>query len=287
MLAGGISRADEPDDAAKRCSQGHTLSCITLGIEAEREKDQDRALPFYRMACKGHPTPDLRACTPLLALARNMRVLDKEAEYLEERCEKEGPLVCYYLGKEYYKVRELKRAIQHLEPLCKAGFEPPDKREIGPCFHLARSFHARKDYRNARTYYRLDCGPKIEREHPSCENLRNINLIFALTPERVAPEPILENIGELLFVILCVLPGVGVLVWFFGRSSGLWFLRWGGPGIFLATCLAWGFYFERPAVRVSDLTLLMLCLTTMTGLTFFSWREPTQPVAQKETPPSS
>ncbi len=287
MVSTTPSFADESKDAAQQCSQGHTLSCITLGIAAEKEKDQDTALAYYRMACKGHPTTNLRACTPLLALSRAMRILNKEVEFLEERCETEGAEVCFYLGKEYYRIKEFKRAIRHLEPLCKENFKPADKRDIGPCFHLARSFHSMKDYRNARAYYRLDCGDKIERVHPSCENLRNINLIFALTPERVAPKPLLVDTSELLFLVLCAIPGIGVLIWFFGRPGGLWFLRWGGSLAFIGCGIAWGFFVERPEVRVSDQILLVLCLTTMTGLTFFSWRDKEQPTKEVETPPFS
>ncbi|QPJ60482.1 MAG: tetratricopeptide repeat protein [Candidatus Nitronauta litoralis] len=286
-LSATFSFADEPGDAGTQCSQGHTLSCITLGIEAEKQKDQDTALAYYRMACKGHPTTNLRACTPLLALSRAMRVLNKEAEFLEDRCEKEGSDVCFYLGKEYYRIKEFKRAVKHLEPLCKESFQPADKRDIGPCFHLARSFHSMNDYRNARKYYRLDCGDKIERVHPSCENLRNINLIFALTPERVGPKPFLVNTSELLFLVLCGLPGIGVLIWFFGRPGGLWFLKWGGPLAFIGSSITWGFFVERPDVIVGDQILLVLVLTTMTGLTFFSWQAQPETMKKVESSPSS
>ncbi len=270
MCIAGAARAETSPSTDATCGKGRTLQCLALGMEAEKEKDFEAALAYYKMACKSHPTTNLRACTPMLAMAGRMGVLDQEAGFLESRCKKEGNVVCYYLGKEYLKVRQMDRAIEHLEPLCRSGFRPPDTRDFGPCFHLGRSYHARKEYKKAKTFYQLDCGDVPERVHPSCESLRNINLVFALTPERTVEVGTAPETGETLFMALCALPTLGVLVWFFGRPGGLWFLKWGGPMLFLGASGGWLFVVERPPVQGIEIILLMLCFTTVTGLAFFS-----------------
>ena len=273
-LFAGHAIADEaPSQPPIECKPGQTMNCILLGIEAEKAKDMDTALVYYRQACQSHPM-GLRACTPLLSLSQQMGILDREAEFLEEKCATEGEVTCYYLGKEYLKIRQTRRAIRHLEPLCRNGFQPPAKRDYGPCFHLARSFHSAKDYERARTFYQLDCGGDIERVHPSCESLRNINLVFALTPERTTPPPSLPefNLYEVAFLAVCAVPLIGVAVWFFGRPGGLWYLQWGGPLFFAAGALGWGFFLNQNPLQANDAIILFFCFFTLVGLSLAARR---------------
>lgn len=274
VLTAVVVRAEEaPPSEPIECKPGQTMNCILLGIQAEKAKDMDTALLYYREACQSH-LKGLRACTPLLSISQQMGVLDRETAFLEEKCETEGPVMCYYLGKEYLKIRQTERAIRHLEPLCRNGFKPPGKRDYGPCFHLARSFHAAKDYEKARTFYQIDCGDNIERVHPSCESLRNINLVYALAPERVVPPSPMAglNVPEAAFFLVCVVPLAGVAIWFFGRPRGLWFLQWGGLVLFTGGTIAWIFFLNRKPVQSVDAILLFFCFFTLAGLSLASRR---------------
>ena len=91
----------DADQARRKCFQGKTIYCLALGMAEEKAGHPERALEVYRSACKKHRTPGhLRACTPLLNLARQMDRLDAEAAPLEARCRQGHPVTCFYLGQE-------------------------------------------------------------------------------------------------------------------------------------------------------------------------------------------
>ncbi len=263
------------DSSRSKCAEGQTIHCLALGMEAEKSGDSGTALLYYRKACKSHSVAGgLRACTPLLSLANSLGRLDSEARFLEEKCEHGNAVTCYHLGKEYLKVRKYAEALQHLEPLCRQGFKPTDSHDLGPCFHLARSFHARKIYQEARTFYQLDCGVDIERVHPSCESLRNINLIFALTPEATVSRRTQVSVEDWAFYLLALIPALGVLIWFFCRSFGIWYLRWVSPLLFVAVGLTWFLYLNTGPVVPTEVVILFSGFITVCGLSLFSRKAP-------------
>ena len=271
----------ESDKARRECFKGQTIYCIALGLAEERSGRHERALELYRLACKNHPTPGhLRACTPLLTLARQMGRLEEESEPLEARCREGNTITCFYLGKEYLKLTDMQNASRHLEPLCRNQFKPPDPDDYGSCYHLAKGYEQTGQWNEARKFYELDCGPDETAGEPSCLALGELAKLEQ-AHSRIRQQGIRQWMaaeGLMLFLVVMSLVNVGF--WLKGSRVLLRFLMIPGPVIVWSVFLVWMYWSGKPQYPITQWAVMGFALLLASGLALLSW-------LKLQLPPSS
>ncbi|MFQ5482694.1 MAG: hypothetical protein ACE5ER_08040 [Nitrospinaceae bacterium] len=252
--------------AGKKCAQGVTLYCLALGMQEVKQGRRREALEHYRQACERHPTVGhLRACTPLLSLAREMRRLPEAAGPLEKKCADGDLLVCFHLGKEYLKINEPERAYSNLQPLCRQGYRPPDSLDYGPCYHLAKGLQAWKQWNRARKLADLDCRRDPRGSHPSCGLLRTLQTLQA-EDERKGwarlrpPDP-----AEGVLLVLAAISLLGAGVWLRGRRGGMQYLRLEAPLLAGLVWIAWETFPKSYAYGPMAGVVVFFCLFNVGG----------------------
>ncbi len=259
--------------ARQQCFKGKTIYCIALGIKEENSGHLERALELYRTACKKHSTPGhLRACTPLLSLARKMNVLNEEVAPLKARCRdgKGDNVTCFYLGKEYLKLTEIEEALRYLEPLCKSHFRSPTEDDHGPCYHLARGYEQAGQWNQARAWFRYDCENHSKSGQPSCAALKELERM-----ERVHRELAQQGIrgshpieDVLLFIVLISV--FNVWTWFKGGKPGLRYLSLAAPLVVWGAALTWVYWPEKPVFPASQWAVIYFSLLQVSGMAVFA-----------------
>ncbi len=263
----------DDDQARQQCFKGKTIYCLALGIKEEKAGNTERALEFYRTACKKHPTPGhLRACTPLLSLAWKMNRLDEEAAPLETRCKEEKSITCFYLGQEYLKLVEMEEAARHLEPLCRNHFRPPDPANYGPCYHLAKGFERAGQWSRARELFQFDCERHAREGQPSCFALKNLTEM-----EKVHRELAQKGIRSfdpvesvLLFVVFMSV--LNVWIWFKGGRWGLKYLVWVAPVVVWSGAITWVYWPDKPEYPSSQWAVLFFVFLLVIGVALSAYR---------------
>ena len=272
--SGTTDEGELTDDQARRqCFKGEAIYCLALGIKEEEAGHQERALELYRTACKKHPTPGhLRACTPLLGLARKMNRLDEEAVPLEVRCKEDDPVTCFYLGQEYLKLVEMEAAARHLEPLCRNHFRPPDPANYGPCYHLAKGYEQAGRWNRALELFQFDCEIHAEKGQPSCVALKEL-----VEMERVHRELGQKGIrgfdpveSILLFVVFMSV--LNVWIWCKGGRWGLKYLVWVAPAMVWGGAVTWVYWPDKPEYPPSQWAVLFFAFLLVTGVAAFAYR---------------
>ncbi len=261
------------DQARQQCFKGKTIYCLALGIKEEKAGHRERALELFRFACKNHPTPGhLRACTPLLSLARKMNRLDEEAAPLETRCKEEKPITCSYLGKEYLKLVEMEEAARHLEPLCRSRFRPPDSDDYGACYHLAKGFKQAGQWSQAREFFQFDCESDAGNAQPSCVALKELaemeQIHRQLAQKGIRSFDPVESV--LLFVVFMSV--LNVWIWFKGGRWGLKYLSLMAPLVVGGGAMIWVFWPEKPEYPFSQWVVLFFAFLLVTGVAVFAYR---------------
>ena len=272
-----VGYADEEkldtDQARRECFQGSTIYCLALGMAEEKAGHPERALEVYRSACKKHHTPGhLRACTPLLNLARQMDRLEAEAAPLEARCQEGHTVTCFYLGKEYLKITEIEKAARHLAPLCRNGFHPPGSEDYGPCYHLAKGFEQTGQWHRARELFQLDCDPTTGPPQPACLALRELaELETAHNHLRQQGIRKLNSVeGVLLFVVL--MSGLHIGIWFKGGTGGLKYLSRWAPLVIWSGAMAWIYWPGKPEYPPNQWAVIFFALLLAMGMAVFAHR---------------
>ncbi|MCZ6513861.1 MAG: hypothetical protein O6857_08040 [Nitrospinae bacterium] len=263
----------DTDQARRECFQGKTIYCLALGMAEEKAGHPERALEVYRSACKNHRTPGhLRACTPLLNLARQMDRLEAEAAPLEARCQEGHTDTCFYLGKEYLKIAEIKQAARHLTPLCRNGFRPPDPEDYGSCYHLAKGFEQTGQWHRARELYQLDCDSTAGPQQPACLALRELaELETAHSHMRQQGIRNLNSVeAVLLFVVLMSCLHIGV--WFKGGTWGLKYLSRWAPLVIWSGAMAWIYWPGKPEYPANQWAVIFFVLLLAMGMAVFAHR---------------
>ena len=273
----GCAYADEEalndDQARQQCFKGKTIYCIALGIKEEKAGYLKRALELYRTACKKHPSPGhLRACTPLLHLARKMNRLDEEAAPLEVRCKEGKPATCFYLGQEYLKLVAMEPAARHLEPLCRNHFRPPDPHNYGPCYHLAIGYERAGQWDRARELFQFDCENHAEKGQPSCASLKELAEMEQahreLSQKGIRSFDPVESI--LLFVIFMSV--LNVWIWLKGGRWGLKYLVWVAPVMVWSGAVTWIYWPDKPEYPASQWAVLFFAFLLVTGIAVIAYR---------------
>jgi tetratricopeptide (TPR) repeat protein len=167
------------DSYRKECANGKTIYCIAIGMEEQKSGNLETALKAYQSACESHPSQGhLKACTPLLSLARQMDRLDEASAGLEALCKGGDDIVCFYLAKEYFKITEYHRGFVHLERLCREDFRSPEKADYGPCFHLGNNLKKIGKLKRARKIFNFDCDRDPGSAKPSCDQLEEVRFLI-------------------------------------------------------------------------------------------------------------
>ncbi len=272
----GLVRADEKsldtENARSECVKGATVFCLAIGIAEEQSGNQEKALEYFRLACSNHPTPGhLRACAPLLSLAKDMGRLVEEASPLENLCAKGKKITCFYLGKEYLQVNHIEFAQKHLEPLCLSGFRPPDLDDYGPCYHLAKGFERIHDWSFAEKLYELDCDRDRILGKPSCEALNLLNDLLNKTRkaswDRIHKfEPV-----EGVLLILVAIPLLGMVLWWIGDRTGIRFVKIHAPGLVIICWVVWEILPKESNYHPGDWILIFISFEIILGLIFIPY----------------
>jgi len=247
----------DPEAYRAACLQGTTVYCIAIGLEEQKAGRTEQALEYYRLACENHPG-HLRACTPFLALAKELGRLETEAAPLEGRCQEGGDTLCFYLGKEYLKIGAHEAGRRHLRRLCEEDFIPPDADDYGPCYHLASNLQTLRNYEEALEIFRFDCERGRPLSEPSCERYQTLNRQMAagLSGELKTARPLKLNEAFLLPLIL--LAPIGFFIWLWPRERWLKVLRFPAPALALCSWLLWETV--PPAPRPRATTCFSSCL---------------------------
>ncbi|GJL79314.1 MAG: hypothetical protein NPINA01_23030 [Nitrospinaceae bacterium] len=249
--------AQEPIDLEtyrEECSQGMTIYCISAGMEEQKAGNLENALKLYRSACENHFSHGhLRACTPYLSLASQMKRLDGAAAGLEARCRGGNDVICFYLAKEYFKISEHHRGFVHLERLCRENFQSPDELDYGPCFHLGANLKKIGELKRAEKIFGFDCDRDPLSAKPSCDQAEAVNLL--IRQERTAGRGELRDLQpiELAAFGVAVIPLVGMILLASGRKKALKFLRIPLPVLTLLCWALWEPYAKQELSLRADL----------------------------------
>ncbi|MGP0628547.1 tetratricopeptide repeat protein [Nitrospina sp. 32_T5] len=256
----------DPEKARQECSNGVTIYCLALGMEAERAGDRDLALEYYRIACTSHPTPGhLRACTPLLHLSRQMERLQEEVRPLEKRCQDGNKETCFYLGKEYLKIGELNRGSDLLLPLCREGYPSPDPNDYGACYHMARGYERSQHYGRAQELFELDCNRNPGKARASCEALLRMAYVRKES-EKVAWSQVQEfRWLEIALGVLAVMPLVGTWLWY-RQKPWAWQCLRAGPVIAGISLVLWELSPKEENLPPADRIVSVLSFLAVVGL---------------------
>ncbi len=263
----------DTDQARRKCFQGKTIYCLALGMAEEKAGHPERALEVYRSACKKHRTPGhLRACTPLLNLARRMDRLDAEAAPLEARCRQGHTVTCFYLGKEYLKIVEIEKAARHLAPLCRSGFRPPVPDDYGPCYHLAKGFEQTGQWRRARELFQLDCDPAAGTEQPGCLALGELAELETAHSQLRQQGIRKLNASEGVFLFIVLMSFLHIGIWFKGGIWGLKYLSRWAPLVIWSGAMAWIYWPGKPEYPSNQWAVIFFVLLLVMGMAGFAYR---------------
>lgn len=256
-----IALSEEPHDLdsyRKECGNGKTIYCIAIGMEEQKSGNLETALKHYQSACESHLSRGhLRACTPLLSLARQMDRLDKASAGLEALCKSGDDVVCFYLAKEYFKITEYRRGFVHLEPLCRDDFKPPDKADYGPCYHLGDNLKKIGEMKRARKIFNFDCDRDPLAAKSSCNQAKAVQLL--IRQGRVNGE---KNVKQIEMIEALALGGVafpllGLILLKNGRKFALTLSRVPVPALTFVCWALWEIHARQEFILRSDLFFIV------------------------------
>ncbi len=243
ILFPSIVHSEEPHDPEayrSECSNGRTIYCIAIGMEEQKAGNLETALKHYKSACESHSSRGhLRACTPFLSLARQMKRLDSASAGFEESCKGGNDTVCFYLAKEYFKITEFHRGFVHLERLCRDDFHPPDKDDYGPCYHLGINLKKIGDLKRAEKIFNFDCDRDPIGAKPSCYQVAEVQLLIQngkASGEKKIKE--LQWIEAAAFGVVMI-PFLSLFLLWSGKKISLVFLRVPAPALTFICWILW------------------------------------------------
>lgn len=280
LLGFGISLAEageeelDSDQARKECFEGKIAYCLALGLAEERAGNTEQALNLYRSACQSHVTPGhLRACSPLLTLARKIDRLEHEAAPLEQRCRKGHTLTCYYLGREYLNVAEIEHAARHLEPLCRSGFRAPSQDDYGPCYHLAKGYENTGQWNHAREGYQFDCEHNPVQPAPGCLALKKLTHMESVHRKLAQTGLRSIDLSEMVLLWVVVMSFAHVGLWFMGGRWGWIYLCYGAPPLIWGGVLSWLYWPGKPEFPANQWPVIFCALILTVGSAVLAFRQ--------------
>lgn len=266
--------SQEPHDLESyrsECSNGKTIYCIAIGMEEQKAGNLETALDHYQSACESHPLRGhLRACTPFLSLARQMKRLGEASSGLEGLCKGGDDIVCFYLAKEYFKITEYHKGFVHLERLCRDNFLPPDKADYGPCYHLANNLNKIGELKRAEKIFKFDCDRDPLSAKPSCDQA--VQLMIRQGKNHGG-----ENVKEMQGIEAAALgvvaiPLLGLFLLKNGRKFALTFLRIPAPALTFFCWALWEPYAKRELILRADLFFIVPAVFLTLLIAWFAHR---------------
>ncbi len=265
------AHSQEPHDLESyrsECLSGKTIYCIAIGMEEQKAGNLETALKHYQSACESHPSQShLRACTPFLSLARQMKRLNEASAGLEALCKGGDDTVCFYLAKEYFKITEYHRGFVHLERLCRDNFLPPDKADYGPCYHLGNNLKKIDELKRAEKIFNFDCDRDPITAKPSCDQGEAVRLL--IRQGKINGE---KNVKELKMIELAALgvaaiPLLSLFLLKWGRKFTLMFLRIPASALTFLCWALWEPHAQRELILRADLFFIIpaVLLTLLTA----------------------
>ena len=265
------AHSQEPHDLESyrsECSSGKTIYCIAIGMEEQKAGNLEAALEHYQSACESHYSPGhLRACTPFLSLAWQMKRLDEASAGLEDLCKGGDDIVCFYLAKEYFKITEYHKGFVHLERLCRDNFLPPDKADYGPCYHLGNNLKKTGELKRAEKIFNFDCDRGPLSAKPSCDQAEAVRLMIRKGKYQGG-----KNVRELKAIEsaalgIVAIPFLGLFLLKNGRKFALNFLRIPAPALTFFCWALWEPYAKRELILRADLFFIVpaVLLTLLTA----------------------
>ena len=266
------AHSQEPPDLESyrnECSNGKTIYCIAIGMEEQKAGNLEAALKHYQSACESHPSRGhLRACTPFLSLAQQMKRLDKASAGLEALCREGDDTVCFYLAKEYFKITESHRGFVHLERLCRDNFLPPDKTDYGPCYHLGNNLKKFGELKRAEKIFKFDCDRDPLSAEPSCNQVEAIRLMF-LQGKTNNGKNVTEMLGiEYTAMGIAAIPLLGLFLLNNRRKLALTYLQIPAPAFTFLCWALWEPHAKQELLLRTDLFFIVpaVFLTLLTTL---------------------
>lgn len=250
--------SQDPDSYRQECENGKTIYCIAAGMEEQKSGNLETALKYYQSACANHmDRGHLRACTPLLSLARQTGRLDDASAGLEKLCQGGDEVVCFYLAKEYFKITEYHRGFVHLERLCRNDFQPPDKADYGPCYHLGDNLKTIGEMKRALKIFNFDCDRDPLSAKPSCDQAEAIRRL-ARQGKAYGVKTVsgLKRVEALAFAV-AMIPLSGLLLLKNGRKFALASLRIPVPAVTFICWALWEPHANQEFILRADLFFLI------------------------------
>jgi tetratricopeptide (TPR) repeat protein len=256
------------DSYRSECSNGKTIYCIAIGMEEQKAGNLETALKHYQSACENHPSQGhLRACTPFLSLAGQMKRLNEASAGLEALCKGGDDIVCFYLAKEYFKIGETHRGFVHLERLCRDNFLPPDKADYGPCYHLGINLKKTGELKRAEKIFNFDCDRDPLGAEPSCDQVEAVRLL--IRQDKINDG---KNVKELKVIEgaalgIVAIPFLGLFLLKIGKKFSLLFLRIPAPVLTVFCWALWEPYAQQELILRADLFFIVpaVFLTLLTA----------------------
>jgi tetratricopeptide (TPR) repeat protein len=248
----------DPDSYRQECENGKTIYCIAAGMEEQKTGNSETALKYFQSACESHlHRGHLRACTPLLSLARQLDRLDEASAELEKLCEGGDDVICFYLAKEYFKITEFDRGFVHLERLCRDDFQSPDKADYGPCYHLGDNLKTIGQMKRALKIFNFDCDRDSLSAKPSCDQAEAIRLLVRQGKANGVKIVRGFKMIETLAFAVVMIPLSGLLLLRNGRKFALTLLRIPVPALTFICGALWESHARQEFILRADLFFII------------------------------
>jgi hypothetical protein len=234
-----------------RCQRGSDRACRSVGMEAQKAGDYEKAYDYLKITCENHPPRGaLFPCSNYFVVAQKLNRLDTAPSELEAQCGGGDKFICYHLAKAYIAVELREDAHRILEPLCNENFSLPFKAAFGPCMDLGRSLEAAGNLEAAAYTFKLDCDRDTNTSNMSCSLYEYLeNKMHPKVEEK--REPII-----VAFLLVLAMPVVSLILFYLGGRRNLKIIQWLIPVMIILNWAVWESGVGSYDIRI-DLLLIL------------------------------
>lgn len=270
FLVGGLIAAPGANSSLgeeEHCRRGSDRACRSLGIEAQKSGDYERAFDYLKIACEDHPPRGaLFTCTNYFAVAKQLGRLDTAPVKLESRCAAGDQFICYHLARAYREVEMPDDVHRILEPLCEENFNLPFNAAFGPCMDLGQSLETAGDLERAAYFFKLDCDRDTNTSRLSCSSYDYVDArLHPKTTQRRQP------INEAFFLVLAM-PVLSLILFMVNGRVNLRIVQWAIPVLTILAWAVWESRLESYDIRV-DLLLILPAVAMVILMAFLARRK--------------
>ncbi len=234
-----------------RCQRGSDRACRSVGMEAQKAGDYEKAYDYLKITCENHPPRGaLFPCSNYFVVAKKLNRLDTAPSKLEAQCGDGDKFICYHLAKAYLALELRQDAHRILEPLCNENFTLPFKAAFGPCMDLGRSLEAVGNLEAAAYIFKLDCDRATNTSNMSCSIYKHLeNKINPKVEEK--REPIIAA-----FLLVLAMPIVSLVLFVMNGRVNLKIVQWVIPVMIILSWAVWESGVGSYDIRI-DLLLIL------------------------------